>query len=67
VKFYGILGVANNLIESYEYLRNRYQRVVINAHNSNGYSSQWKKIQHGVPQGSAVRPLLFLMYIYDPS
>ena len=50
MKFYGITGVANKLMESY--LRNRYQRVIINAHNnSNGYYSKWKKVQHGVPQG----------------
>jgi hypothetical protein len=36
MKLYGILGVANKLMESY--LRNRYQRVVIYAHNnSNGH------------------------------
>ena len=30
MKFYGISGVANKLMESY--LRNKYQRVVINVH-----------------------------------
>ena len=32
MKFYGISGVAYKLMESY--LRNRYQRVVRNAHNN---------------------------------
>ena len=32
MKFYGITGVANRLMESY--LRNRYQRVNINGHNN---------------------------------
>jgi hypothetical protein len=42
MKFCGILSVANKLMEFC--LRNRYQRVVINAHNnSNVYSSQSKK------------------------
>jgi hypothetical protein len=42
MKFYGISGVANKLMESY--LRNRYQRVVINAHNNpNEYFSKWEK------------------------
>ena len=43
MKFYGITGVANRLMESY--LRNRYQRVNINGHNnSNDYLSNWKEI-----------------------
>ena len=48
------------------YLRNRYQRVIINAHNnSNGYLSKWKEVQHGVTQGSVLGPLSFLIYIND--
>jgi len=39
MKFYGISDVANKLMESY--LRNTYQRIVINANNnSNGYFSK---------------------------
>ena len=48
MKFYGISGVVNGLVESY--LRNRYQRVVINVHNnSNGYFSKWEEVEQGVP------------------
>jgi hypothetical protein len=32
MKFFGITGVANRLMESY--LRNRHQRVIINARNN---------------------------------
>jgi len=61
MKFYGITGVANRLIESY--LRNRYQRVNINGHNnSNDYLSKWKEVHHGVPQGSVLGPLYFNIY-----
>ena len=62
MKFYGISGVTYKLMESY--LRNRYQRVVINAHNdSNGHFSKLEEVQHWVPQSSVLGPLLYLIYI----
>jgi len=56
MKFYGITGSTNRLMESY--LQHRYQRMVIS-----NYSSTWKKVQHGVPQGSVLGPLQLLIYI----
>ena len=55
------LGIGSNSLQWFQsYLCHRTQRTVLN-----NWSSTSRKVTVGLPQGSVIRPLLFLVYIND--
>ena len=58
LQYYGVRGLALNWFK--DYLRNRIQFV-----EYNNIASSVKYISCGVPQGSLLDPLLFMLYVND--
>lgn len=55
---YGIIGHTLKWLESF--LKNCRQKVVLAE-----FSSEWKEVRSGIPQGYVLGPILFIIYIND--
>lgn len=54
-------GIGETIVNWFEaYLKNRKQRVIVE-----GEESSWNDVLSGIPQGSVMRPVLFVLYIND--
>jgi uncharacterized protein YutD len=61
LKYYGVYQTGGNWFKSS--LHNTIQRVGINVNDIHNYSSTWETVKRGVPQGSVLGPLIFVLLL----
>jgi hypothetical protein len=63
LQFFGVRGLLLEWFKSYLY--NRKKRVELKFSGTRNYSSSWKTLESGVPQGLVLGTFLFKIYIND--
>ena len=58
LSYYRVRGIANDCFNSYLNIRSQFVSI-------NGFNSDNRPIERSLPQGSALGPLVFLIFIND--